>query len=110
MQRAGERSAIDLETGVRWERLTTRDDGDVEFLLTVYPPGSESAPAEALVRHNGREFGLVLSGRLGITIGFDDYLLEPGDSVSFDSTTPHRLHNDGTEPVRAVWVVVNRRG
>ena len=108
VQRGRDRSGIDLETGVRWERLTTRDDADVEFLFTVYPPGSESAPADALVRHNGREFGLVLSGRLGVTIGFEDYVLEPGDSVSFDSTTPHRLHNDGKEPVTAVWVVVHR--
>ena len=109
VQRRDDRSAIDLETGVRWERLTTLNERDVEFLFTIYPPGSESAPADALVRHNGREFGLVLSGRLGITIGFDDYLLEPGDSVSFESTTPHRLHNDGLEPVTAVWVVINRR-
>ena len=110
VQRADERAGIDLETGVRWERLTTRDERDVEFLFTIYPPGSESAPADALVRHNGREFGLILSGRLGVTVGFEDYSLGPGDSVSFDSTTPHRLHNDGTEPVPAVWVVVNRKG
>ena len=110
VQRAGSRSGIDLRTGVRWERLTTRDERDIEFLFAVYPPGSESASADALVRHNGREFGLVLSGRLGVTIGFEDHVLGPGDSVSFDSTTPHRLHNDGPAPVNAVWVVVNRRG
>ena len=45
----------------------------------------------------------MLSGQLGITIGFEDHVLAPGDSVSFDSTTPHRLHNDGREPVTAVW-------
>ena len=110
VQRAANRSGIDLETGVRWERMTTRNEQDIEFLFTIYPPGSESAPADALVRHNGREFGVVLSGRLGVTIGFEDHVLEPGDSVSFDSTTPHRLHNDGREPVTAVWFVVNRRG
>ena len=110
VQRAADRSGIDLETGVRWERMTTRNEPDIEFLFTIYPPGSESAPADALVRHNGREFGVVLSGQLGITIGFEDHVLAPGDSVSFDSTTPHRLHNDGREPVTAVWVVVNRRG
>ena len=109
VQRAADRSAIDLETGVRWERLTTRDESDVEFLFTIYPAGSESAPADALVRHNGREFGLILSGRLGVTVGFEDFVLGPGDSVSFDSTTPHRLHNDGSDPVTAVWVVVDRR-
>jgi transcriptional regulator with XRE-family HTH domain len=109
VQRRDERSAIDLETGVRWERLTTRNEHDVEFLYTIYPPGSESAPADALVRHNGREFGLVLTGRLVVTIGFDDYVLGPGDSVSFESTTPHRLRNDGQDPVTAVWVVLDRR-
>ena len=110
VQRAADRAGIDLETGVRWERMTTRNERDIEFLFTIYPPGSESAPADALVRHNGREFGVVLSGRLGVTIGFEDHVLAPGDSVSFDSTTPHRLHNDGREPVTAVWVVVNRGG
>jgi transcriptional regulator with XRE-family HTH domain len=110
VQRAGERSAIDLETGVHWERLTTRNERDVEFLYAVYPPHGESAPADALVRHNGREFGLVLSGRLGVTVGFEDYLLEPGDSIFFESTIPHRLHNEGDEVVTAVWVVLGRQG
>jgi transcriptional regulator with XRE-family HTH domain len=108
VQRQDERSTIDLESGVHWERLTTHNDRDVQFLFTMYPPGSESAPPDALVRHNGREFGLVLTGKLNVTIGFDDYVLGPGDSVSFDSTTPHRLHNDGDQPVTAVWFVVNR--
>jgi transcriptional regulator with XRE-family HTH domain len=108
VQRHDDRSTIDLESGVHWERLTTHNDRDVQFLFTMYPPGSESARPDALVRHNGREFGLVLTGKLNVTIGFDDYVLGPGDSVCFDSTTPHRLHNDGDEPVTAVWFVVNR--
>lgn len=108
VQRGVERSAVDLQTGVRWERLTPSNDRDTDFLFAVYPPGSESAPADALVRHNGREFGLVLTGRLGVTVGFDDYTLDPGDSVFFESTIPHRLHNDGREPVTAVWVVLGR--
>jgi transcriptional regulator with XRE-family HTH domain len=109
VQRAAERNVIDLEAGVRWERLTTRNDREVEFLHTVYPAGSESSPADSLVRHNGREFGVVLTGRLNVTVGFDDYVLGPGDSVFFESTIPHRLHNDGTEDVTAVWVVLGRQ-
>ena len=109
VQRADERSVIDLQTGVRWERLTPHSDPDVEFLYTVYPPGGESGPAEELVRHSGREFGFVLTGRLGVTVGVEDYVLGPGDSVFFASTTPHRLHNDGDEVVTAIWVVVGRR-
>jgi transcriptional regulator with XRE-family HTH domain len=109
VQRADSRTVIDLEAGVRWERLTTENERGVEFLLTVYPSGSESAPADALVRHTGREFGIVLSGRLRVTVGFEDYELGPGDSVSFDSTVPHRLHNEGDETVEAVWVVLGRQ-
>jgi len=109
VQRAGARTVIDLEAGVRWERLTTENERDVEFLLTVYPAGSESAPADALVRHTGREFGIVLQGRLSVTVGFEEYDLGPGDSVSFDSTVPHRLHNEGDETVEAVWVVLGRQ-
>jgi len=109
VQRAGARTVIDLEAGVRWERLTTENERGVEFLLTVYPAGGESAPADALVRHTGREFGIVLAGRLGVTVGFEDHELGPGDSISFDSTVPHRLHNDGDETVEAVWVVLGRQ-
>ena len=109
VQRAATRRTIDLEAGVRWERLTNRQEPGVEFLYTVYPPGGESSPADSLVRHTGREFGIVLSGRLGVTVGFEEYVLEAGDSVFFDSTTPHRLHNDDGDVVEAVWVVLGRQ-
>ncbi len=109
VQRANERSAIDLESGVRWERLTTHDVPGVEFLYVVYPPGSESAPANALVRHSGRELGFVRTGELSVTLGFEEFVLGPGDSVSFESTLPHRLHNAGNEVVTAVWIVLDRR-
>jgi mannose-6-phosphate isomerase-like protein (cupin superfamily) len=108
VQRAGTRRTIELESGVRWERLTAWDDPDVEFLYTTYDVGGASSPDGTLVRHNGREFGIVISGRLGVTVGFDDHVLEPGDSISFESTTPHRLHNDGDDAVRAIWVVFGR--
>lgn len=100
---------IQLATGVRWQRLTQETPHDVDFLDVTYPPGSESCPADSLMRHSGREYGHVVSGRLGVTIGFDTYELGPGDSVSFESSEPHRLFTLGSEPVRAIWFVVGRR-
>ena len=35
-------------------------------------------------------------------------MLEAGDSISFASTTPHRLANVGDVPVHAIWCVVGR--
>jgi len=103
------REALRLATGVRWERLTATADPDVDFIWVVYDVGGSSSPDDGFIRHAGREYGLVLSGRLEVTVGFERSVLGPGDSISFDSTTPHRLHNAGDEPVTGVWVVVGRR-
>ena len=110
VQRAADRPAIQLNSGVRWERLMFWGDEDVEFLEAIYEPGGASSPDDALVRHNGHEFGHVLSGTLRVTVGFDEYVLAPGDSITFPSSTPHRLINDGPDTVRAIWVVRGRRG
>jgi transcriptional regulator with XRE-family HTH domain len=108
VQRSAARRVIELESGVRWELLTTSNDPDVDFLHAIYEVGGASSSDGKLVRHNGREFGIVLSGRLGVTVGFEEHVLEPGDSISFESTIPHRLHNDGPEVVHAIWVVLGR--
>jgi transcriptional regulator with XRE-family HTH domain len=108
VQRAGDRRVIDLESGVRWERLTPWHDPDVDFLYAIYEVGGASSSDGTLLRHNGREFGIVLSGRLSVTVGFEEHVLGAGDSISFDSGTPHRLRNDGDEIVHAIWVVLGR--
>lgn len=103
------RAAITLESGVRWERLTTDRDPLVEFLYVVYPVGATSCPEDSLMRHGGKEYGYVISGRLGVRIGFDEYELGPGGSISFDSSSPHRLRAIGDRPAEAIWVVVGRQ-
>ena len=108
--RRGSGKVIQLATGVRWERLAPPTPQDVDFLQVVYQPGSESCPPDSLMRHSGHEYGHVISGRMGVTVGFETYELGPGDSVAFDSTMPHRLFAIGDEAVEATWVVVGRRG
>jgi transcriptional regulator with XRE-family HTH domain len=109
VQRSTNRTSISLESGVGWDRLTAQPDHNVDFLYLRYPPGSESTPPHSLMRHNGTEYGYVLSGRLQVSLGFDNYVLEPGDSISFDCTQPHRFSSVGHDPVEAVWFVVGRR-
>jgi transcriptional regulator with XRE-family HTH domain len=102
------RRAIDLERGVRWELLTPLPEPGAEFLEVVYPAGSESSANNEAIRHNGRDYCLVLEGELGVQIGFEQYELSPGDSMAFDGTIPHRLWNRGAVAVRAVWFVLDR--
>jgi transcriptional regulator with XRE-family HTH domain len=99
-----ERAGIDIEGGVRWERLTPAPLDDLEFMELVYGPGAESH--KALYRHPGMEMVLVLSGTLVIFLGFERYELEPGDSICFPSSTPHRYLNPTDETTRAVTVIL----
>jgi transcriptional regulator with XRE-family HTH domain len=104
-----ERHVIELASGVRWERLTA-DEENVDFLHVVYDVGGSSSANSTLMRHAGREYGYVVSGRLGVQLGFEQYELGPGDTIAFDSTLPHRLWNLGDEPVHGIWFVVGRGG
>ena len=100
------RAILGLEGGVRWERLTSTCDDEVDFIQIVYPVGGASCDEDALSRHAGKEYGYVISGRLGVKVGFEMFELGPDDSISFDATVPHRLWTIGDEPVRAIWTVV----
>jgi len=109
VQRADDRKVIRLASGVVWERLTTDSVPGIDFLYVTYEVGGASSPEHEFQRHGGHEWGFVLSGRLGVTIGFEEHDLGPGDSISIDSTMPHRLYNRGTVPVHGIWFVLGRR-
>jgi quercetin dioxygenase-like cupin family protein len=74
----------------------------------TFEVGGASGPEDAFQRHQGHEWGYVVSGTLHVTIGFEDYVLGPGDSISIDSMVPHRLSNQGPEPVHGIWFVLGR--
>ncbi len=102
---ASARPTLELNSGITWARLTATAEQDTEFLEIQYAPGAESG--KNMSSHTGREFGLVLEGQLMVELGFETYTLAPGDSIIFDSSTPHRLTNNGSAPMRALWVVLN---
>lgn len=102
---SGERDVITLDTGVTWERLGQLRDRHVDFLLVTYRPGATSGSGEGLMRHSGTEYGYLTSGELVLTLGFEEYRMRVGDSVCFDSTTPHGYRNETSEPAVGVWFV-----
>lgn len=102
--RRGNRAAIDIEGGVRWERLTPDTMAHLDFFELVYGPGAESNPT--LYSHPGTEMVLMLTGRLDISVGFETYRLEPGDSMEFPSSLPHRYANPDGAEARAVTVIM----
>ncbi|MEU5980039.1 cupin domain-containing protein [Streptomyces sp. NPDC047315] len=107
VQRRSRRRTIDLASGVRWERLTPQQDARVDFLEVVYQPFGRSTDTHASIRHDGREYQLVLHGTLHADIGFETYVLEAGDSLAFDSATPHQYRNMTDQEVRVISVVIH---
>ena len=106
--RRNARPRITLERGVVWERLTAVAGKEVEFLEVCYRVGQSVPDAEHAIQHTGQEYAVIIEGALSTQIGFDHYVLEVGDSLTFDSTIPHRFWNAGDVPARAIWVIINR--
>jgi transcriptional regulator with XRE-family HTH domain len=107
VQRADSRTIIDLASGVRWERLTPGPDAMTDFLEVIYSPGGHSTDERRPLRHDGREYGLVISGTLAANVGFESYELGPGDSIAFDASVPHEYLNKTGDFVHAISVVVH---
>ena len=73
------------------------------FLVTV-----DSAPDEEihLNRHEGQEFNYCVEGKLMIVIDGQECILEPGDSLYFDSMTPHGMRSLDGKPARFLAILL----
>ena len=109
VQRASDNPVLEMENGVRWERLAIGDGGPVDALLVTYAPGASSSIENRLMRHAGVEYAYLLEGELTLQLDFDTYTLRPGDSLHFDSVRPHLYSNRSDAPARGIWFVLGRR-
>jgi transcriptional regulator with XRE-family HTH domain len=73
------------------------------FVVTLQP-GSGSGQNQIV--HTGHEFVYCLSGRVRYTIENETYLLEPGDSIVFESYLPHSWHNDEDSLAQVILVLI----
>ena len=108
IQRAANNPVLEMDNGVRWERLAVGRTGDVNPLLVTYPAGAASSIEGRLMRHSGIEYALIIEGELTLQLEFDRYTLYTGDSLCFDSTRPHLYLNATSSPCRGVWFTLGR--
>ena len=109
VQRAADNPALEMENGVRWERLAIGDDGTADAFLATYEPHASSSVEGKLMRHAGIEYGYLIEGELTLQLEFETHVLRAGDSLHFDSARPHLYVNNGEVAARGVWFVVGRR-
>lgn len=107
--RHADRPTISLSSGPRWERLTAKPESNAEFIDVIYAPAPGAEPPADFVRHDGREYGVIIRGELNVQVGFGTAALAVGDSISFDSSIPHRFWNSSDDEVHAIWFVLDNR-
>lgn len=86
-----------------YELLTPDLNGTIEALWVVSPPGE--GPVDGPFEHYGEEVGIVISGKKNVYLGDQKYVLEEGDTITYDSTIPHWYENCYDEPCVAIWVI-----
>lgn len=72
----------------------------LQILKECYQPGADTGVIP--LEHDGEEGGIVLSGRLEVTVGSERRILGPGDGYYFESRRPHRFRCVGPVPCEVV--------
>ncbi|MFC5336999.1 helix-turn-helix domain-containing protein [Leucobacter denitrificans] len=75
-----------------------------EILEVSFEPGGSTGEGQYSHGHH-EELIVVLGGSIGVELGEERHLLDAGDSLSFHSTTPHRVVNAGGDIARVFWVI-----
>ena len=100
---AGRRD-IAFHAGIHKQLLSPPDETLLFlYMITIEPHGGTG---DAPYAHQGTEAGLLLQGRLLLTVDGTDYLLNEGDSFRFASARPHRFSNPTGAVTRVLWVNV----
>ncbi len=104
--RSAERRRVDghglTTANATYELLTPDLSGDLEATWVTSQPGHDTSATP--FKHNGEEFGIVISGTIDVYLDGKRYRLEKGDSIRYSSTVPHWYVNTSDGPAHCIWV------
>nr|UWI51684.1 cupin domain-containing protein [Clostridioides difficile] len=75
----------------------------IEFILVTL--NGHTKKSSEFVTHEGEECGYIIKGKMKITLGNKEYILEEGDSFYFNSTIPHIYENCDDNECISVWAM-----
>jgi len=70
-------------------------NSQLQILYERYRPGADTG--QSMLSHDAEEGGIILEGRLEVTVGEQVRTLSAGDAYRFNSRLPHRFRNPGNE-------------
>lgn len=100
--RSGDRRRGMQASGIRFELASPSEAETIEAIFGHYEVGASMG--DEPVTHEGEEWGMVLTGRLKVWVGDEIHFLDPGDSIWFPSTIPHRMENVARVPTEYIWI------
>ena len=97
-----ERKTLTTEGGVKFQLLSRGVDISCEFVRNEWPP--RTSTGKELYTHEGEECGLLLEGELEVETSQRIHRMKPGDTITLQSTIPHRVSNPGKKKAVAIWI------
>ena len=110
--RKGEGQRIEKAHGMTYYNLASAFKNRIAEPLYVKSVYSEEAQTKEieLTTHSGQECDLIISGHLKVQVGNHTEVLGPGDSIYFDSNTPHGMIAVNGEDCTFYAIVLNPTG
>jgi transcriptional regulator with XRE-family HTH domain len=99
--RAHALTEISAGRGISYRQIGSAKAGHMlQILSERYEVGADTGLV--MLEHDGEEGGVILSGRLEVTVGEATRILSAGDAYYFNSRAPHRFRNTGDSPCTLV--------
>jgi transcriptional regulator with XRE-family HTH domain len=84
--------------------LTPKPFHSLEVVVARFEPGGSTGD-EPYTHGDSEELLIVIEGQVHVQLGTDLYEVSAGDSVHYESSTPHRVTNAGDEPAEVLFVI-----
>jgi transcriptional regulator with XRE-family HTH domain len=84
--------------------LTPRPLEHLQVIVGELDAGGSTGD-EPYTHGDSEELLVVLAGTVSLHLGTEVFELEPGDSIDYRSSTPHRLMNVGVDPAEVMWII-----
>ena len=109
LTRSGKGQRIEQAHGMTYYNLASAFRSRIAeplYVLNAYNEEATKKPIE-LTTHTGQECDIVISGQLKIQIGDHQEILNAGDSIYYDSSTPHGMIAVGGQDCEFYAIVLN---
>jgi transcriptional regulator with XRE-family HTH domain len=84
--------------------LTAKPFHSLEVVVARFEPGGSTGD-EPYTHGDSEELLIVVEGRVHVQLGDEVYEVAAGDSVHYESSTPHRVANAGDETAEVLFVI-----